>query len=212
MFLQLIIRMMQIAIVTLFLSNTNAAFAQTNMRIYTQPPSPDELAQTLFPKRYRGIVINDNSSIPATSLASESSISDSSTSNPSTSEIASGYQQPGQQENMFGLLINFEYDSTNILGPSLPLLDSVGEMLNLEKTADRAIVIEGHADSSGSQDYNQSLSERRARAIRRYLVSVFDIDPARLVVIGKGELELYDRRNSANPINRRVVFKPASES
>ena len=197
MFIKLFIHIIQITIITLFLLNTSAIHAQTNMRIYSQAPSPEELAQTLFPKRYRGIVINDNGSIPATSLDSDS---------------AASHEQPKQQPNMFGLLINFEYDSTNILTPSLPLLDSVGEMLNLEKTANHAVVIEGHADATGSQDYNQSLSERRARAIRRYLVSVFDIDPARLVVIGKGELELHDKANSANPVNRRVVFKPLNNS
>ena len=162
MFLKFIIYFIQITIVTFFLVNTGSAMAQSSMQIYTQPPPPEELAQTLFPKRYRGIVINDSATIPATSLAGNSS---------------TNAERPVPHANMFGLLINFEYDSTTILRPSLPLLDSVGEMLNLKKTANQAIVIEGHADASGSQEYNQGLSERRARAIRRYLVSVFDIDP-----------------------------------
>ncbi len=181
-------------VATIMLGLTTGSFGDGQMKIYSQPPSPKELADILFPKRYRSIVLKeDTATIPAQPIANESTLA---------------YTQPSQETNMFGLLINFEYDSTTIVAPSLPLLDSVGEMMNLEKTHDQAIIIEGHADAIGSDDYNQGLSERRARAIKRYLVSVFSIAPNRLVVIGKGEQELYDKNEPANAINRRVVFKP----
>ncbi|MDH3694841.1 MAG: OmpA family protein [Gammaproteobacteria bacterium] len=164
------------------------------MRIYTQPPSPQELADVLFPQRYRSIVLKqDTTTTSAQPLADETALA---------------YAQPAREANMFGLLIIFEYDSTTIVATSLPLLDSVGEMMKLETTPDQAIIIEGHTDAIGGYDYNQELSERRARAIKRYLVSVFSIDPARLVVIGKGKRELYDKNKPTNSINRRVVFKP----
>ncbi|MCU7845365.1 MAG: OmpA family protein [Candidatus Thiodiazotropha sp. (ex Monitilora ramsayi)] len=117
-------------------------------------------------------------------------------------------RQPVQ--NMFGMMINFEFDSVKILPDSLPMLDAVGRMMRLDRSAGKRIVIEGHADTVGRLVYNQYLSERRARAIKRYLTSRFNIEPGRLVTIGKGESEPYDRANPRNPVNRRVQFRPLS--
>ncbi|MET0070201.1 MAG: OmpA family protein [Candidatus Thiodiazotropha sp.] len=119
-------------------------------------------------------------------------------------------EQPVKQQtaNVFGMMINFEFDSIKILSDSLPMLDAVGKMLQLERVADRRIIIEGHTDAIGREAYNQHLSERRARAIKRYLTSRFEIAADRLVIIGKGETEPHDRRRPANPVNRRVQFRP----
>lgn len=112
------------------------------------------------------------------------------------------------QKNVFGMLINFEFDSVKILPDSLPMLDAVGRMMRLKQTAGKRIVIEGHADAVGKSSYNQNLSERRARAIRRYLISRFQIDSSRLVAIGKGERDPHDRTNPSAAVNRRVQFRP----
>jgi outer membrane protein OmpA-like peptidoglycan-associated protein len=106
------------------------------------------------------------------------------------------------------MLIHFEYDSTRILAQSLPLLDSVGEMLRLERAQAESLVIEGHADATGSAAYNQSLSERRAAAIRDYLVAGFDINTERLVTVGFGKTRPYDGADPFNPLNRRAAFRP----
>ena len=46
--------------------------------------------------------------------------------------------------------------------------------------------VEGHADSRGSTEYNQNLSERRAESVRSYLVSQ-NIPPAMVTSVGFGE-------------------------
>lgn len=107
----------------------------------------------------------------------------------------------------FGMMINFEYDSTKIVPKSLPLLDSVGEMLRLEDVANELLVIEGHADAKGPDGYNRNLSERRADAIKRYLVGTFDIPAERLVTVGEGESQLHNREDPYHAVNRRVVFR-----
>jgi len=107
----------------------------------------------------------------------------------------------------FGMMINFEYDSVKIVPRTLPLLDSVGEMLLLEEVSKKVLVIEGHADASGPEAYNQSLSERRAEAIKRYLVATFDVSPKRLLVLGAGESDPHDRHDPYHAVNRRVVFR-----
>ncbi len=116
--------------------------------------------------------------------------------------------QSVKEPDMFGMMINFEYDSTRILPESLPLLDSVGEMLTLERVKNEALIIEGHTDAKGTDVYNYDLSERRAQAIKDYLTASFAIEPERMLIIGRGEEELYDGSDPLNPLNRRAVFKP----
>ena len=108
----------------------------------------------------------------------------------------------------FGMMINFDYDSTRIVAKSLPLLDSVGEMLKLEQAEGKALVIEGHADASGPAAYNQNLSERRAEAIKKYLIGSFAIAEEHLIVVGAGEVDPHNESDPYDAINRRVVFKP----
>jgi outer membrane protein OmpA-like peptidoglycan-associated protein len=56
----------------------------------------------------------------------------------------------------------------------------------LNKYPDRTTLIEGYTDSVGSNDYNQGLSQRRAEAVKSYLVAQ-GIDASRVTASGKGE-------------------------
>lgn len=110
----------------------------------------------------------------------------------------------------FGMLINFELNSAAISPESLPLLESVGKMFELPRVAGKVIVVAGHADARGSDAYNQALSERRANTIKEYLVESFGIEPNRLMTVGYGEYQPYDRADPLNGINRRVEFSAAA--
>ena len=116
-----------------------------------------------------------------------------------------------REESLFAMRIQFEFDSTAVVPESLPLLDSVGEMMNLPEVQGRSIVVEGHTDASGTEQYNDELSQRRAAAIKHYLVDSFDLDASRLVIAGKGERQLHDREDPRNAVNRRVIFKPVTK-
>lgn len=156
---------------------------QTAAPYFISPPSPESLANILFAPRYRNagaqVSLNQNDS--------------------------GGSSPP---PDLFAMKIQFEFDSTRILVDSLPMLESLGQMLQIEEYASEAIVIEGHTDAKGSELYNQGLSERRAEAIRDYLVASFNVLPERLVPVGRGETALYDGTNPVNPVNRRAVFRP----
>jgi len=65
--------------------------------------------------------------------------------------------------------ITFMTDSYNLRGDFYPVLNSVGEVLS--KYADTTIRLTGHTDSTGSRQYNQTLSERRASSVADYLVT-----------------------------------------
>jgi len=65
--------------------------------------------------------------------------------------------------------ITFMTDSYSLRGDFYPVLNSVGEVLS--KYADTTIRLTGHTDSTGSRQYNQTLSERRASSVADYLVT-----------------------------------------
>ena len=66
--------------------------------------------------------------------------------------------------------------------------------------------VEGHADASGPETYNLTLSERRAHAVRKYLIEQHGVDSTKVLSIGRGESELYDPKDPSAGINRRVEF------
>lgn len=110
-----------------------------------------------------------------------------------------------------GLPIRFEFNSDEITGDSRPYIDELGQMLLLKALNDKKVVIEGHTDAIGPQQYNQQLSIRRAQAVKQYLFYNYGIDNSRLVILGKGEYEPLNGTNPVAPINRRVEihkFKP----
>ena len=114
-----------------------------------------------------------------------------------------------RKERQFGLVINFAFDSAEILPDSVPLLEALGEMFGIETVTSQAVVIEGHTDSIGSASYNQRLSEMRARSIKQYLIDHFGVDPQRLITVGRGERDLYSVEQPRAAINRRASFRPA---
>ena len=83
------------------------------------------------------------------------------------------------------LNIEFDTNSSEIRPSEYGEIDSVVTFLRQYPTANA--VIEGHTDSDGAANYNQALSERRARAVYDYLISEAGIPSARLNWAGFGE-------------------------
>jgi OmpA-OmpF porin, OOP family len=81
--------------------------------------------------------------------------------------------------------ILFASGSDRIRPESTPTLKEIGNML--EEYPDLRLSIEGHTDSDGDDAFNQSLSERRAAAVKAYLIETYTIDEARLETAGFGE-------------------------
>lgn len=101
--------------------------------------------------------------------------------------------------------VHFAYDSADLTDQAKGTLDEVAAVLNDDLMLDKVVEIEGHADAHGPDLYNLALSERRAAAVRSYLIEQHGLDPERLPAIGKGEQEPYDPDPYAG-VNRRVEF------
>jgi len=71
------------------------------------------------------------------------------------------------------------------------------------------IQIAGHTDSIGTENYNQKLSERRAKAMKNYIAANFDVVPSNLTAQGYGEsMPIEDNgTQEGRAKNRRVEFK-----
>lgn len=81
--------------------------------------------------------------------------------------------------------ILFDLNSATIRPESTPTLEEIGTMLR--EHGDLRLRIEGHTDATGDDASNLSLSERRAGAVRAFLVEAYDIDASRLESVGLGE-------------------------
>lgn len=99
--------------------------------------------------------------------------------------------------------ITFETDSYHLRPDFYPVLNSVG--LVLAKYADTTMRVTGHTDNTGSREYNQTLSERRARSVADYLVTQ-NVVQSRMYVQGMGFDQPIADNSSADgrSRNRRV--------
>ncbi len=80
--------------------------------------------------------------------------------------------------------IHFAYDQYRVLDRDISTLEEVAAWLN--ENPEARILIEGHCDERGTNEYNMALGEQRALAARRYLVGL-GIDSGRLSTVSYGE-------------------------
>ncbi len=120
---------------------------------------------------------------------------------------------PAKQIEILADRVHFAYDRASISVATAPILDRVASLLRANAAI--AVTIEGHADERGSDAYNIKLSQRRADAVRAYLMAA-GVNAARLktAALGKSKPEITAARGTDNieghAQNRRVVLVPSS--
>jgi outer membrane protein OmpA-like peptidoglycan-associated protein len=102
--------------------------------------------------------------------------------------------------------IQFQFDSAELTAQARRMLDRIGEALGADELRGLRFAVEGHTDAVGPDQYNLTLSQRRANSVSRYLSARHGVPANMLKAIGKGESELLDDSQPANPANRRVVI------
>jgi outer membrane protein OmpA-like peptidoglycan-associated protein len=107
-------------------------------------------------------------------------------------------------------IVHFDFDKYNIKKLYIPDLDE--HVAYLKENPNAPVTVEGHTDYKGSVQYNQKLSERRASAVRQYLISK-GIASERIKVVGYGKLKpVADNRTDAGrAVNRRTEFEVTVE-
>ncbi|MBX3044172.1 MAG: OmpA family protein [Candidatus Kapabacteria bacterium] len=102
--------------------------------------------------------------------------------------------------------ITFDTGSDKIKPESFAVIKSIADVL--AANADVKIMIVGHTDSDGNADKNQTLSEKRAAAVKNSLVGEFGIQESRIQTSGKGDKVPVAENNSTQgkAQNRRVEF------
>ena len=80
--------------------------------------------------------------------------------------------------------VHFDFDRYNLRPEAVKILDEA--IVTLRENPELRVTIEGHTDWIGTTEYNLALGERRANAVRDYLVSR-GVDPSRMTIVSYGE-------------------------
>ena len=107
--------------------------------------------------------------------------------------------------------VNFEFDNAALGEESRALLEENAAILVDHPRVN--VRIEGHTDSYGSEDYNLALGQRRAEAVRTYLIDL-GVNPKQVALIsfGKEKVLVPAGTKEQEALNRRAEFVVATGS
>jgi outer membrane protein OmpA-like peptidoglycan-associated protein len=100
--------------------------------------------------------------------------------------------------------IFFAFNSAEILPEAVPKLAALGQALSDSKLKGSSFLVAGHTDAKGGDDYNLALSQRRAEAVKQFLIRAYQLDAGHLTAIGFGKEQLKNKENPLADENRRV--------
>ncbi len=102
--------------------------------------------------------------------------------------------------------VYFDFDSAAVRGDQRPTLQANVGAIN-QNAGWKTVVLEGHCDERGSEEYNLALGERRANSVKQYLVDS-GVSGARIDTVSFGESKpaVQGHDESAWKWNRRVEF------
>ncbi len=179
-----------LATLTLALSAGQAMAQEVKLYRATERVDPRDVAQ---------ILDQSNASQPAMKMRSIRLLDDS----PSAQVAQAGAKA---RPSALALPVQFSFDSADIQPGARHQLDALAEGIRLLPEV-QTVVIEGHTDATGTDRYNEQLSQRRAYSVKRYLVAAHGLDPARLRAVGLGSFATLPGRDPYAPDNRRVQFR-----
>ncbi len=102
------------------------------------------------------------------------------------------------------LTIYFDYNSAKITSRSIPTLVKLGQALKHKDLTSGTFLVGGHTDAKGGDEYNLKLSQKRALAVKTFLMETFHIKTEKLIAVGFGEEKLKDVHYPESGENRRV--------
>jgi outer membrane protein OmpA-like peptidoglycan-associated protein len=107
--------------------------------------------------------------------------------------------------------INFDYNSAALTAKAEPQLNNLGKALTSSEMVGSVVMLGGHTDAKGSDNYNQMLSERRAETVKRFLIQNYHLPAANLVSAGYGKKGPKNPNDPFAAENRRVEIVNMAE-
>ena len=104
----------------------------------------------------------------------------------------------------FNVEVQFNPDSPIIRPESYQTLGRIADALYDPTLSPYGFLVVGHTESTGKREYNLTLSQRRADAIRDVLVTTFRISAKRIQAVGLGEEQLLDATHPTAAVNQQV--------
>lgn len=113
---------------------------------------------------------------------------------------------PAPREEKVSMILNvlFDTDKAVVKDQYYPDVEKLAEFMKTYPNT--TVTIEGHTDSTASNEYNKKLSEARANSVRQFLIDKYGIDGSRISTIGYGEEYPIDTNDTpeGRQKNRRV--------
>jgi outer membrane protein OmpA-like peptidoglycan-associated protein len=188
-----------------------------------QVVSDAQILQALSPApsapRTRGLTLGPQTSAPAPASGPAASVDaafiDSLRDRTELLAFAQGQgaARPGEREKLgtvaavkpqIDLPMEFDRNSDVLHGQALENANSLGRALSDPSMRGQTFVIAGHTDARGSDALNQKLSERRADALKQFLVRTYGLPAANLITVGYGKTRLKNPNDPEGQENRRV--------
>jgi len=113
-------------------------------------------------------------------------------------------KQPAAKPPSVNLWINFAYNSAELTTDARIALEQLARALKDPSLNSQSFAIAGHTDAAGTAEYNRALSERRANAVREFLMREAGIGGEQLKAEGHGFSKLINAADPRAAENRRV--------
>ena len=138
------------------------------------------------------------------SSSSSATAAGSTSSSASSSTTAATQMSDAEKLAQVGNTVYFGFDSSELAGEAQATLDRQAAFLNVNPTM--VVIIEGHADERGTREYNLALGDRRAVAVRDYLLAKgLNADHVRTVSYGKERPAVSGYNEESWAKNRRAA-------
>jgi OOP family OmpA-OmpF porin len=178
--------------------------------VWAQDLNSDQLIQSLKPKsafgESKGLRAPRPMAQPDTSGTDTAASTASAAPTHRVPVVKRPVQAAAAENPSVSLTVEFRTGSAELTPSAMHTLDELGRALSSATLASYKFRIEGHTDTVGSKDLNQTLSEQRAETVVNYLETKFNVAPDRLQAVGMGEqgLAVPTGDQVAEPRNRRV--------
>ena len=125
-----------------------------------------------------------SSSSSATGSTSATAASESATATAPSSSTSATQMSDAEKLAQVGNTVYFGFDSADLSGKAQATLDRQAAFLNVNPAL--VVIVEGHADERGTREYNLALGDRRATAVRDYLLAK-GLNSARIRTVSYGK-------------------------